>query len=327
MDPNTLLITAGKAVVEGTIKNMVKKAYNIDRTLEDDFVILGREMRIECPQAIQKYSISFKTKPLGIHILPKKKKFEFGRVRRVSLRPVMSLQLIPEAINYTENGFVINLNKLERDIIYLLDVEYYIEDMRFIDALVNRNVAKESLEGENKEYWLVAQLKHVDVLKQNFGYIELKDIDFGVDVSVYNDIKMKVPSIFRKQLEVAVKLLSKHHGGRDEQFKLLMQHRQLQRAMKEKYYGEELFEIIENMQELFSPYTFSNFIDVKKDFHYYDCERGKDFYETLPFPTWPKTMKVISRTDIDFNKPAADGLLIFKRKDFLKEIEKIFGGS
>jgi len=322
MDPSSLLGVAGREIVTATIKEMLKRSKNINRTLGEDFKILGQDMRIDCPQSIQHYSVVFETK--STRIFPKKKKFNFGRVRRVSLRPIISLQPVPDAISFTQNGFEINLRKLERNTSYLLDVEYFIEDRRFIDALVNRNVAKESVGDETKEYWMVAQLKHLDVLKREFGYIELKDLDFSVDVSVYNEIKMKVPSIFRQQLEIAVKLLSKHHGGRDEQFKLLAQHQQLLRARKEKYYGEEIFKILEEVQEIFSPLTFRRFVDVQKDFHYYNCERGKDFYETLPFPTWPKSMRVISRTDINFDKPAADGLLIFKKRDFMDELEKIF---
>ncbi len=321
MDPSSLLSAAGKEIVTTTIKGMLKKSENIDKTLSEEFKILGKEMRIECPQSIQHYSVAFETK--GSRILPRKKKFNFGKVRRVSLRPIMSLQPITDAISYTENGFEINLKKLEQGTLYLLDIDYFIEDRRFIDALVNKNVAKESLGDETYEYWMVAQLKHLDVLKQEFRFIELKDLDFSVDVSVYNEIKMKVPSIFRKQLETAVKLLSKHHGGRDEQFKLLVQHQQLLRAQKEKYYGE-IFEILEDIQEIFSPLTFGKFVDVQKDFYYFNCERGKDFYETLPFPTWPKSMKVISRTDINFNRPAADGLLMFKKRNLMDEIEKIF---
>lgn len=321
MDLSSLLGVAGREIVTATINEMLKKSKSIDKTLSEEFKIRGKEMRIECPQSIQHYSVVFETK--GSRILPKKKKFNFGKVRRVYLRPIMSLQPVYDAVSYTENGFEINLKKLEKDTLYLLDVDYFIEDRRFIDALVNRNVAKESVGDETKEYWMVAQLKHLDVLKQEFGYIELKDLDFGVDVSVYNEIKMKVPSIFRQQLEIAVKLLSKHHGSRDEQFKLLIQHQQLLHARKEKYYGK-IFEILEEIQEIFSPLTFRRFVDVQKDFHYYSCERGKDFYETLPFPTWPKSMKVISRTDINFDRPAADGLLIFKKGDFMDELEKIF---
>lgn len=322
MDLSFLATTAGKEIVEAAIKKMLKKSEGIDKTLSEEFKILGKEMRIECPQSVQHYSVVFETK--GSRILPRKKKFEFGKVRRVSLRPIISLNPVTDAISYTEDGFLINLKKLEPSTLYLLEIDYFIEDKRFIDALVNRNVARESIGEDKNEYWMVAQLKHLDVLKQEFGFIELKDLDFSVDVSVYNDIKMKVPSVFKRQLELAVKILSKHHGGRDEQFKLLAQLRQLQGAQKERYYGEDIFEIIEELQEIFSPLTFRQFVEVNKNFHYSDCVRGKDFYETLPFPTWPKSMTVISRTDLNFDLPAADGILIFKRKNFLEEIEKIF---
>jgi len=324
MDPltSTLIDTAGKEIVSKVLKKMLKKSENVDKTLSEDFKILGREMRIECPQSIQHYSISFEVKKSGF-FSSHKKKFNFGKVRRVTLRPIMSLQNIPDAISYLENGFEINLRKLEPGNLYLLDIDYFIDDERFIDALVSRNVPKETFTDEIGEYWIEAQLKHPNTFKQYFEYIELKDLDLSVDVSVYNDIKMKVPSVFKRQLGVAVQILSKHHGGRDELVKLLGQHGQLLRAQKEKYYGE-LFDILQDIQDLFSPYTFSNFVEIKKDFYYYGCERGGDFYETLPFPTWPKFMKVISRTDLNFDKPAADGIVVFKRKDFLKEIEKIF---
>ena len=322
MNLSPLVATAGKEIVTATIKRMLKKSKGIDKTLSEGFKIRGKEMSIECPQSIQHYSIAFETR--GSSILSRKKKFEFGKVRRVSLRPIISLQSIPDSISYTDRGFVIDLKKIEPDTLYLLDIDYFIEDRRFIDALVNKIVSKESFGNDKYEYWMVAQLKHLDVLKQEFGFIELKDLDFSVDVSVYNDIKMKVPSVFKRQLDVAVKLLSKHHGGRDEQFNLLAQLKQLQHAQKEKYYGEDIFKRIEKLQEIFSPLTFRQFVDVKKYFHYFDCTRGKDFYETLPVPTWPKSMTVISRTDLNFNLPAADGILIFKRKNFLEEIEKIF---
>lgn len=190
MDPSSLIGYVGKEVVTSTIKKMLKKSEHIDKTLSEDFKIHGKEMRIECPQSIQHYSVVFETK--GSRILPRKKKFNFGKVRRVSLRPIMSLQPITDAISYTENGFEINLKKLKQDTLYLLDIDYFIEDRRFIDALVNKNVAKESFGDETHEYWMVAQLKHLDVLKQEFGFIELKDLDFSVDVSVYNEIKMRL---------------------------------------------------------------------------------------------------------------------------------------
>ena len=52
--------------------------------------------------------------------------------------------------------------------------------------------------------------------------------------------------------------------------------------------------------------------------------RGGDFYEKLPFPTWPRSMKVVSRTDLNFENPTADGNLIYKKDSFAEEIGKIF---
>ena len=93
---------------------------------------------------------------------------------------------------------------------------------------------------------------------------------------------------------------------------------------KRKAKGKELLEILRRMQKLFSSRVFRNFVDVKRDFRYYDCLRGTDYY-SLPFPTWPKFMTVISRTNLDLRKPAAVGILEYKRKDFRKAVEKIFG--
>ena len=79
------------------------------------------------------------------------------------------------------------------------------------------------------------------------------------------------------------------------------------------------------MQTLFLPNKFSTFVNVKEDFSYYDCERGLNFYDKLPFPTWPRTMKVVSRTDLNLNKLTATGSLLYKKDDFLDKIKKILG--
>ena len=65
--------------------------------------------------------------------------------------------------------------------------------------------------------------------------------------------------------------------------------------------------------------------DVQKDFQYWDCSRESDFYDNLPFPTWPKSMKITSKTNLSLEKPAADRILIYKHQDFVSEIEKLFG--
>jgi len=62
---------------------------------------------------------------------------------------------------------------------------------------------------------------------------------------------------------------------------------------------------------------------VEQDFRYHDCFRGVDYY-AAPFPTWPKFMTVVTRTDLNLSKPAAEGFLEFNQKDFKTKINDIF---
>jgi hypothetical protein len=316
MIPASVKLSAGKVIVERVIKEALDRAGSIDSILRDEFKICGRDITIQCPESIQNYSITFESKK-GL-FSSNKKRFKFGSVRRVSIRPVRSLQPLYDAISLTSNGFEIELSKLEPNELYMLDAEYYIDDPKFIDSLVYKKVAKEIPTEDSKEYWIMAQMKQLKTLQQEFGNIELRDIDFGVDVSISQDIKMKVPKVFNEQIDTIVALTKKH--GRSEKEKLL---RSLLVQQNKKYSGKEL-DILRELQKLFLASKFRDFVDVKKDFHYSDCIRGVDIYGTLPFPTWPKSMKVICRTDLNFNEPATDGILVYKKKGFTNELDKIF---
>ncbi len=316
MVPPSIKLGAGKIVVEKVVKEAINRAGSIDSVLKDEFRICGRDITIQCPESIQTYSITFESRK-GL-FSSNKKRFKFGSVKRVSIRPIRSLQPLYDAINITSDGFEIELNKLEPNELYMLDAEYNINDPKFIDSLVYKKVAKEIPTEDSKEYWLVAQLKHLKALQQEFGNIELRDIDFGVDVSISQEIKMKVPKVFNEQIETIVKLTQKH--GRSEKEKLL---RSLLVQQNKKYSGKEL-DILKDLQKLFLSSKFQDFVEVRDDFHFSDCIRGVDMYGTLPFPTWPKSMKVISRTDLNFSKPATDGLLVYKKSRFISELDKIF---
>ena len=44
----------------------------------------------------------------------------------------------------------------------------------------------------------------------------------------------------------------------------------------------------------------------------------------FPIVTWPKFMKVTSRTDLSLDHPASRGELIYDRGSFKSELDKIF---
>ena len=310
-----LVSSAAKPLIKKGIDKMLKRADGIDDNISDAFKVQGREMTIICPESIQKYSLSLTAKQTGF--FSKKAKFELGKVRRANIRSIVGLQSI-DAITPLEKGFELNLKQLKPGEQYVLDVEYFLEDQNFLDSLVNREVVDESPEGDSTKYWMVAQLKHLESLKSEYCKIDLRDVDFNVNVGVHQDVSTKIPNLFKEQLETIAELIKKK--GRDEKFNLFLKLLHIQTT---KFGGKE-YKLLGEVMNLFSTSRFSKYVNVEKDFHYSTCEKGTSVYD-FPIPTWPKFMKVTSRTDLSLNKPASNGQLIYERVNFMAEIEKIFG--
>jgi len=305
---------AAKPLIKKALDVMLKRIAGIDKNINETFRIDGREMTVLCPESTQKYSLSLISKENSF--FHNKARFELGKVRRATIRPVVGLESVA-AIELKENGFDLNLKKLKPKERYVLDIEYSIDDTSFIDSLVNREVVKETPHDDSTEYWMVAQLKHLEALKSEYGRIDLRDVDFNVDVGVHQDINTKIPDGFKDQIETLAQLTKRK--GRSEKFKLF----QKLLAIQNKPYAGDEFKILGKIAELFSPLSFKKYVNVTSDFHYYNCEKGSNLYD-YALVSWPKFMKVTSRTDLGLEKPASNGTLIYKRADFMSELERIF---
>ena len=317
MNGKEILPIASSAVKYGAkkgIEQMLKRANGVDNNISEAFAVQGREMTIVCPESIQKYSLSLCAKQSGF--FKQKAKIELGKVRRANIRSIVGLQSI-DAITILDNGFELNLKKLKPGEQYVLDVEYFLEDRNFLDSLVNREAVNETPENDSTKYWMVAQLKHLETLRSQYYRIDLRDVDFSVNVGVHQDVGTVIPNYFKDQLETIAELTKRK--GRDEKFRLFYK---LLRMQNTKLGGKE-YKVLGEIMSLFSPPKFSKYVSVQKDFHYSDCEKGTSVYD-LPIVTWPKFMKVTCRTDLNLNKPASNGQLIYKRRDFMAELEKIF---
>ena len=306
--------SVAKQGIQKGVEKLLKRADRVDNSISDAFSVQGREMTIICPESIQKYSLSLCAKQA--RFFKNKAKFEHGTVRRANIRSIVGLQPI-DAITPLDNGFELDLKKLKSGEEYVLDVEYFLEDQNFLDSLVNRESVNETPEGDSTKYWMVAQLKHLESLKSKYYKIDLRDVDFNVNVGVHQDISTKIPSHFKDQLETIVQLTKKQ--GRGETFKLYQKLLHLQNTE----FGGQEYRILGDIVSLVSPPIFSKYVDVENDFHYFNCEKGTSVYD-FPIVMWPKFMKITSRTDLNLNKPASNGQLIYKRGDFLTELEKVF---
>ena len=303
-----------KPAIKHGVEKIIKLANNIDHNISDAFTIQGREITILCPESIQKYSMSLSSKEVGF--FNKKVKFELGSVRRANIRSIVGLKNI-DAIKPLDNGFELNLKKLKPGEQYVLDAEYFLNEPNFIESLVNREVVDETPENNSTKYWMVAQLKHLESLKSNYCRIDLRDVDFNVDVGVHQDVVTKIPSHFKDQLETISELTKRK--GRGEKYELF---KKLQHIQNTEFGGKE-YKILGDILNIFSPPNFKKYVDVKKDFHYSACEKGNTMYD-FPMIMWPKFMKVTSRTDLSLDHPASRGELIYNRGSFKSEIDKIF---
>jgi hypothetical protein len=185
--------------------------------------------------------------------------------------------------------------------------------------LVQRDSQAESVSETKNEYWLHAQLKNLRALQTNYGRLDLLDLDLFLDVAVHQDVKPKIPTPFLEDLNIIAEWIAEKDRGK--KWDLSLEHLRKQRAKR--YAGKEQ-EVLRDMQDLFDPEHFCSFIDVTTPFHYFDCIRGKEFYDKIPFPTFPKTMKVVARTDLSLDNPAAEGKLIYKKRDLQEEVSLVF---
>jgi hypothetical protein len=288
--------------------------------LKSDFSIEGQEVAFLCPENLQKWSIIFTCKKgwLGKN----KSTFQIPNLSKVRLKSLIPLKdLTNQGIRLIEGGgFELLYSPLLKDGLHLLEVELGIENPRLIEGIVHRRVQREVPHLDKREYWMHAQLRFVDVFEKLFSNLALEDLDFNVNVAVHQDIKASVPSAFQKELELIVKWIET--VDREKKRRLTVEHLRIKRRrgfIKRKH----LLTLLGELQDIFLPSTFRKFVEVKKDFYYHDCLRGHDYY-TMPFPTWPKFMTVVSRTDLTIKQPAAAGVLEFKQKDFKNNVEKIF---
>jgi hypothetical protein len=197
-------------------------------------------------------------------------------------------------------------------------VNYRINQFEALDDLVDRQTAHEPSGSDKNEYWMSAKLKHPKDLVEhaNFKRFDLRDVDVTVDVGVHNELKSNIPSAFIQRLRLFFEAMEETDPRRQH-----LALPQLRRLAKADTAGRE-FKILIDLENLFLPTTFSKYVDVRKDFRFSDCYKGKEFYE-LPIDILPKRMNIIARADLTLEKPAAEGVLVYKNNLFTEAIRKV----
>ncbi len=314
--PEIATAVVAKKVVGKALDKVMKSVGKVENGLKNDaFNVLGQELTIFCPENVLKHSMYFEARKS----LFGNRKFP-GRVRNVELKSMIPPRPISDAVRMLPDGFEIVYKYLPPNVDkYLLEVDYEIEDHNFVRSLVDTKRAREQSKEGTKEYWMAAQLKCLKPLEDGKYYgINIRDLDVIVNVATHQDVKTNIPGSFQREVGIAVEWMKSRN--REEKHKLDIRHIGMKRAKPSQ---KDVFTVLGDLQKVFLPRKFKRFIDVGQDFRYYDCVRGREFYDA-PFPTWPKNMDIVSRANLSLEKPAAEGTLTYKHENFKDEIEKIF---
>ena len=310
---------SGKELAEKGTSEILKILQNIYGALAGHYTVLNKEVVIDCIGMSQEFRLSFEAKS-GILKSPKIR-FPFGKPSRVNLTPVRGGASLNGAINLTDSGFEISSNKMQLHDLFFLEVRYDGLKEDYIDSIVQKSHAVETVKEKENEYWLHAALKHPEVLSDRYGTFEIRDLDLSVDVGIAQDVKTAIPNVFRAELEAAVTLLDETNPHNV----IVSGRNYIQQRKRRGMNSKSLKEVMSDVQELFFPNHFSKFVKVKGGtFSYRDCYQGRSFYDTLPFATIPKNMTVVCGADLNLDNYVATDTLIYNKYDFLDSFKKIF---
>jgi len=306
--------------IHNTARSLFGLPEKIHKTLSKmkGLKILNQEIVAKTPELLGEYSVAISSGPFI-----SKLKFPFPAIANLDIHSMPDYSDQRQVISRLRDGFEISLHRIQppsEDL--LLRFGFHIKDDKFVKNLVQKNVQRDSPRGsknEVDEYWMHAQLKEPKIFERGgYGRLDLRDIDFGVNVAVHQDLKTAVPSDFVRNLKIISEWIKTK--DRVKKWRLGWEHLHLKRKS---YTGNEE-ELISDIQSLFFPHEFKRFVEVTEPFRYYESIRGIDFYD-LPFQAFPRVMTVVSRTTLNLESPAAKGKLIYKKQVLRDEIFRVLG--
>lgn len=303
------------------LSELLEVSRKLDRILVDSkyFDVESRGFALKSLEGVMEYSVVALPR-IGLkdgHNVS----FEKMSLRKISVisSPGFSDQgaSISTAQGSLTKSFVLNPKRLDdnaKEFNFRFEVECDIEPIT--KDLVRRDHQIETSSDENNTYWLSAELKELGRIVPLLKRMDLSDIPFVLNVAVHQDIKTKFPIRRQKELELIAKWA--HESDRNKKKMLSFEHLRMKRERpKEK----DITKILIDLQTIFTPHQFCSYIDVLEDFYYADCFRGTDFYDQIPFRTFPKWMSVVCRTDVSTEKPASEGELVYKKAKFKEAVE------
>jgi len=257
----------------------------------------------------------------------------FGLVKEFDPREVCEVKVyglkplskrVYDAVVYTPTKIILNLNKaIELNLeSFRLEVVYRMDEVS-LRGLVRSRSSPEPLE-DKRLYHLSAQLKDPSSLVAGFSECEIEDYPVTVDVYLQGEINTNIPNYIKRMSEIEAEILKDydpHHGVK------IIELQKKRAGYKRRLGKEDLRSKLNELSLALRPTRFRNNylgIEQKRDFILDHCRWGADIFRALGLLMLPRTMEVISKTNLSLDKKAASGVMVYKSGKFSKDIQELF---
>ena len=246
------ILSAGTGVAVSAVLNKVlessQKCYH---TLQSELKVNSRELQVSCQDGILHNSMLIEATRKHIN---NKLPVNIGKKPiRIYLSSIYGDDC-SKAVTLTDTGFILNTKEMVGDGLYSLRYDTPLPDVKkFVDSMVDIKKAKEVPHEDTTEYWMHAELKYPQALKETYGRLSLEDIDFIINVGVSSDIKEVIPPNFQKEMTFALDMLRETDSHR-----MFQKGQQYIYSKRSRTNDDDIMTVLSGLQTLFASKKFEN---------------------------------------------------------------------
>lgn len=283
-------------------------------------------LRIDCMNGIGYYFSTVDVETRFSKWVKKRGKitYEFNQdevysVRVFSVKPTP--RRIDEAVGIQDGKFTLDLNKVLKEDVFRLEVGYRMDES-WLEGMVRARSSPEPLQDAQK-WHLSAQLIDPTSLIGGFSEVEIEEYPVSARVHIKEQINTNIPSYVVKMAEIEAEILSDydpHHAIKV--IGLQKKKARLKRRLSE----QDLMTQLNELSIFLRPNKFLNYVSMpsEQDFRLHCCEWGSEVFRALGMMPLPSKMNVTSRADLNLDKPAASGSMIYQTKKFETDVQNVF---
>lgn len=239
-------------------------------------------------------------------------------VKLYALKPI--LKPIKDAIHRYEDRIAVDLTRGLEHEMFRLEVFYRMQE-DWLEGLVHSRSSPEPLRDALK-YHLSAQLKDPPSLGKGFGEVDVEEFPVVARVHIQEDINTALPVLetFRKIRKIENEILSDtdpHHGMQ------IIGLQKKRHRLRKKLERENPTSVLRELRLLLRPTSFSDYLRTELDFRFHRCRWGTEMFKSVEALSLPKNIEVVTRTDLNLDRPTSKGVLLFKSGRFSEDVNAI----